>query len=202
MKGENSAKGGSALGGKKGNVAVIVIIIAVAVLAAGIISWKFAKKTPAPVETKTTVQSVSQNKVTDETADWQTYRNEKYGFEIKYPSNLETIQNSENSISIVQNDVGEMWIYNIDVSDIPSSSSLEEVFNKRLSELSLNDEAVNIIKYEIDGRTAMGYNLKNNEGCCTFFMVIKNGKLFAITGHSRNLGGDFKFFINSFKFIN
>lgn len=69
----------------------IVIIIAVVALTAEIVSWKFAKKSPAPAETKTTAQSVSQNKVTDETTDWQTYRNEKYGFEFQYPYGYEVV---------------------------------------------------------------------------------------------------------------
>ncbi|MFH1938461.1 MAG: PsbP-related protein [Patescibacteria group bacterium] len=35
----------------------------------------------------------------DETADWQTYRNEEYGFEVKYPSDWKTLEQSFNSTS-------------------------------------------------------------------------------------------------------
>lgn len=36
--------------------------------------------------------SASPSAVTDETADWQTYKNEQYGFEVKYPDDWRTSQ--------------------------------------------------------------------------------------------------------------
>ena len=59
----------------------IIIIVLVALMAGGIIFWQYfgleKKEIKAPEE-----------KIIDETADWQTYRNEEYGFEIKYPPEL------------------------------------------------------------------------------------------------------------------
>jgi uncharacterized protein HemX len=50
MNKENFARGGSALGRKKGNAAVIAIIIVIVAITAGIIGWNFAKKSQAPTQ--------------------------------------------------------------------------------------------------------------------------------------------------------
>jgi len=64
----------------------IIIIVLVALMAGGIIFWQYfgleKKEIKAPEE-----------KIIDETADWQTYRNEEYGFEIKYPKDWKVANN-------------------------------------------------------------------------------------------------------------
>lgn len=57
---------------KKENIVAFIIILFIVVIAGGIFGWIFTKK-PQPM------------KRSDENANWQTYRNEKYGFEFKYP---------------------------------------------------------------------------------------------------------------------
>lgn len=61
------------------------------------------------------------NKVETKTASWKTYRNEKYGFEVKYPNNYETIDQL--------NDGGQLNIKPVGESEFPLLS-IEFIYNQ------------------------------------------------------------------------
>ncbi|HEX8974355.1 MAG TPA: hypothetical protein VF817_02605 [Patescibacteria group bacterium] len=93
---------------KRGNVAVIAIIIAIVAIAAGVVGWMFAKKSQTPVtqttatqqvttqpnvsttqpaeQTTPAVQSDNATSIATIPADWKTYTGSKYGFSVSYPS--------------------------------------------------------------------------------------------------------------------
>ncbi len=82
---------------KKGNVAVIAIIIIVVAIIAGALGWMFAKRTndsQLTTDNKHEVLDRSDQKFLlqaqpkDETEGWQTYTNTQYGFSFKYPNDL------------------------------------------------------------------------------------------------------------------
>jgi len=84
---------------KKGNVAVITVIIVIVAITAGVIGWKFAKKSQAPIETKTVAQqpvvnSIDQNQATAQQEDGIVYKNEKYGFQLTLPKEWENYKAS------------------------------------------------------------------------------------------------------------
>jgi len=59
----------------------IIIILVCAISVAGLAAWQYLEIPKG--------EEISEGAaLEDETADWKTYRNEEYGFEIKYPSNL------------------------------------------------------------------------------------------------------------------
>ncbi|MDI6883161.1 MAG: PsbP-related protein [Patescibacteria group bacterium] len=71
----------------------IIMIVIVLLIAGGIFAWQYwraPKEVKAPEE-EITPPVVSEEKKEkeevpeEETANWKTYRNEKYGFEVKYP---------------------------------------------------------------------------------------------------------------------
>lgn len=73
-------------------IIVVAVIVAIVAITAGVVGYLFAKKSSAPVATPVAIQQpVTKPVVTtqpaDETANWQTYTNAKYGFSFKYPSN-------------------------------------------------------------------------------------------------------------------
>lgn len=77
---------------QKGNVAVIAVIIMIVAITAGVVGYLFAKKVQTPTEKAVATQPSAQTQQVqqptqpaDETANWQTYSNAKYGFEFKYP---------------------------------------------------------------------------------------------------------------------
>ena len=64
-------------------LAIVIVIVLAVLLVGGVLAyqywWAAKEGETIPSETEGTK---------DETADWKTYRNEEYGFEIKYPQNF------------------------------------------------------------------------------------------------------------------
>ena len=74
---------------QKGFIKILIIAIVVAII--GTIGYFIlVKKSPVipPNGQESYIPSGKKITPADETADWRTYRNEKYGFEVKYPSAL------------------------------------------------------------------------------------------------------------------
>jgi len=66
----------------KTNIVYILIVVIVAVIIGGVVFWHSMRQ-EVPYQPPEPQEPVE----VDETAGWQTYRNEEYGFEIKYPEN-------------------------------------------------------------------------------------------------------------------
>ena len=60
---------------------ILILFIVVVLLVGGVLAWQYWW---LPKEEGKTPEGV----IKDETADWKTYRNEEYGYEIKYPPNF------------------------------------------------------------------------------------------------------------------
>lgn len=66
----------------------IGIILILVIIVGGFALWQRAEMTREENKPLPEVQIPEKKEVKDETAGWQTYRNEEYGFEIKYPEDI------------------------------------------------------------------------------------------------------------------
>ena len=67
-------------------IPTIAGVIIVILIGGGILAWQYFW---VPKEVKAPEEKAPEEIVEDETANWKTYRNEEYGFEIKYPKEIE-----------------------------------------------------------------------------------------------------------------
>ncbi len=83
---------------QKGFAKVWLVLVAVVVLGAGVLVWQFwpaqevGEGSNEPLvneEADITIPPNDESTPVDETADWQTYRSEEYGYTIKYPAGWE-----------------------------------------------------------------------------------------------------------------
>jgi len=124
----------------------VAIIVLIAILAGGILAWqgglieKISTSTPTPTPTP------------NETADWQTYTNEKYWFEIKYPNNYEVvIENDETGLLLVhfinpQN----IYYYNIIVTDKTKTPKFSNFISNPESYEHIKVENYNNVEWDIN----------------------------------------------------
>ena len=80
---------------KQGFSTILIVVIVLVVIAGCVLVWTFLQE-PTPLSEPVVYPDLEDGQEvdkpvigdeTDETADWQTYRNEESGFEIKYPVN-------------------------------------------------------------------------------------------------------------------
>jgi len=208
----------------------IIIIVAVAVIAVGgVFAYQYYQNSQIPM---TNIQSNPNNQiqVKDETADWKTYKNDQYGFEIKYPeSNFEqindkakvssdpTFSESNELLRLTHNDLQGsqqekvLTIHSISIVYIPISYNVfkEKVRNYSKYGITISE----FTTYNLGNVQAYNFHFNLNTGIKSIgnIIVIPAGNGVIETGYVKS-GGDkieftesdlilFNQILSTFKFI-
>jgi hypothetical protein len=167
----------------------VVIIITIAITA-GVFVWEAYKINPISyqsTEIKQPIkkQIVAENKI-DETADWQTYRNEKYGFEVKYPTDFSIYDDypEKNQLFVGQSEVHRAPPEGIMISEVSELAEKSIAKLKKRDELTTvveekNIEINNIAIKKIALTSAIGYTDAH-------YFFTKNSKKFEIIYENEN----------------
>jgi hypothetical protein len=174
---------------QKGFTNILLIVIVISLVGTGVYFALVKKQEPVP-------QQIT-------TKDWKTYRNEKYGFEVKYPSEWQVQEDYGRAASDfeftgpVSISAGEQDNFGIQIT--PGSDGSIEF--KNFDELSTDEYwgAGRAEKIEINGVPALRVNNPEYYRCSINFLHKKEyNKLFAVSCADTSIQ---KEILSTFKFI-
>lgn len=138
---------------------------------------------------KTTVESVP----SDETADWQTYTNDKYGFSLKYPSDwsVRNLTASNSQIialkafyALAPKNLNEDSFFQIMIS----SQTMEQLLLGATLNLSENQQVeaqeAKVVKYGKIGNKITIKNTTTNHSSTTYYFELDDGITVKVTGET------------------
>lgn len=153
----------------------IVAVIILTLIGGGVWYWQKSETVNPPVTENENPKSETIN-----TDDWQTYRNEEYGFEVKYPSTW-LLNNTQSSIYIKYKKDWEFGMKEgfsaFGVSII--KENLQEFIKSYDSDFLDGEPLTRIIKeekYDLEGIPATKLTSNNAEGVNGNFIFVKYNK--------------------------
>ena len=153
---------------KKTLIITIISVIVLALIGGGVV-WYFKIQKQEPVnppvtENNNPVEERENNELTGEvvsggdeidTSDWLTYRNEEYGFELKYPQGWEIDIYSEAIIRIIPNNINDPYYAPIAIS-IRENKYLLEIRDWFIKNYPKNEnDIINFSNININGAQAL-----------------------------------------------
>lgn len=159
---------------KKGNVAIIAVIIVIVAITASVITWLVVTKTQTPVQQQVVTQPVVQTPATqqaDETANWQTY-DSKFGYTFKYPGQKTSVKSK---YGVANNSDKQFFDFHaVDKSKMGTSENGDSFGGIYGGKVSTSDANLYppLSKYESDLKNAVGYvalsDLNSTDGAITW----------------------------------
>jgi len=133
-----------------------------------------------------------------DTSSWQTYRNDKYGFEFQYPKGFViTSHSGEDEIVIAEGEDGH-WMYDIKIENNSDNSTLEKIAEERTDGKMVS----NIV---LGGYPAKRHSIKNYGDYGNAWVISVVGRsIFTVYGDDSSISNKshFEALLSTFKFTN
>lgn len=189
---------------KKGNVAAIALIVIIVSITVGAIVFLFAKKFQVPTMPAATTQQSEQP--ADETANWQTYKDTKYGFEVKYPQSY-TVDNSKDGNIVIEESQTKRMGLLIEINPDPSfdNFNLDAVIQKMSDSYSIGEHQKIIfagqVAYEgVDNGMISSYAIWTKNGNNLYELLFGVANKDSLAENRAALDENQKLMLSTFKF--
>ena len=182
-----------------------VIIILIMIATAGMFIWKIEKNNPEDGKPAPLPIAIP----ADKTTEWQTYRNDKYGFEVKYPQTYIFQEVKEGVVNIKSSTRAGLYDLNIQIDQNPSLNilSLDAIIQNKLKKFSIKEpEKITLsgeVAYEGVGTGMVNeYVIVVRDGGHLFELLFNTGNQDTLEKNKAALDENQKLILSTFKFIN
>lgn len=191
------------------NIAIVIAVLIIAAIIGGgsyFLTTKKSAVSPTPPPQPTTTSTVTSTSEID-TSSWQTYRNEKYGFEFKTPANWIVEKVSDSSFRLTKStdrNIPFWWEYRIEATKGYDNFKYYNTTSGKWGYLNLeNNYFVEAKKYMTTQTGAPVYLLSVGFIPTPVFIIpFSIETVLSITAGGDFLGPEqFKDFLSTFKFI-